>query len=78
MDVSREAANTPPPQLESVLDGLSTDVSLTYFYNHSDRNAIDAKDLLTIASRQNRHFHFHAVDLDKEPAKARGVRRSRL
>ena len=76
LDISREASNTPPPQLESVLDGLRTDVSLIYFYNHSDRNAIDAKDLLTIASRQSRHFQFHAVDLDKEPAKARefGVR----
>jgi len=76
LDVSREAANTPPPQLESVLEGLRTDVSLTYFYNHSDRNAIDAKDLLTVAARQNRHFHFHGIDLDREPAKARafGVR----
>jgi hypothetical protein len=76
LDVSREATNTPPPQLESVLGGLSSDVSLTYFYNHSDRNAIDAKDLLTVASRQNRHFRFHAIDIDKEPAKARefGVR----
>jgi hypothetical protein len=71
LDATREAANTPPPQFESVLDGLSSDVSLTYFYNHSDRNAIDAKDLLTVASRQNPHFHFYAVDIDKEPAKAR-------
>jgi hypothetical protein len=71
LDATREAANTPPPQFESVLDGLSSDVSLTYFYNHSDRNAIDAKDLLTVASRQNPHFHFSAVDIDKEPAKAR-------
>jgi hypothetical protein len=76
LDVSREAANTPAPQLESVLDGLRSDVSLTYFYNHSDRKAIDAKDLLTVASRQNRHFRFQAIDIDKEPAKARefGVR----
>ena len=71
LDATREAANTPPPQFESVLDGLSSDVSLTYFYNHSDRNAIDAKDLLTVAARQNPHFHFFAVDIDKEPAKAR-------
>jgi hypothetical protein len=71
LDVSHEATNTPPPQLESVLSGLRRDVSLTYFYNHSDRNAINAKDLLTVASRQNRHFRFHAIDIDKEPAKAR-------
>ena len=43
LDATRKAANTPPPQFGSVLDGLSSDVSLTYFYNHSDRNAIDAK-----------------------------------
>jgi ABC-2 type transport system permease protein len=71
LDATREAANTPPPQFESVLNGLSSDVSLTYFYNHSDRNAIDAKDLLTVAARQNPHFHFYAIDIDKEPAKAR-------
>ena len=72
LDASREASNSPPPQLESVLDGLNSDVSLAYFYNHSDKNAIGTKDLLTVASRQNRHFRFSAIDLDKEPAKARG------
>jgi ABC-2 type transport system permease protein len=71
LDVSREAANTPPPQFESVLEGLGSEVSLTYFYNHSDRNAVDARDLLSVASRQNGHFHFHPIDIDKEPAKAR-------
>jgi ABC-2 type transport system permease protein len=71
LDATREAENTPPPQFESVLQGLSSDVSLTYFYNHSDRNAIDARDLLTVAARQNQHFHFSPVDIDKEPAKAR-------
>jgi hypothetical protein len=71
LDVTREGTNTPPPQLESVLNGLNTEVSLTYFYNHSDRSAMDAKDLLTVASRQNRHFHFYPIDIDKEPAKAR-------
>ena len=71
LDATRQAANTPPPQFASALDGLKSDVSLTYFYNHSDRNAIDAKDLLTVAARQNPHFHFSAVDIDKEPAKAR-------
>ena len=75
-DVSREGANTPPQQLEAVLGGLTSDVSLTYFYNAGDDNALKAKDLLTIAGRQNRRFHFRAVDIDKEPATARafGVR----
>ncbi len=75
-DLTREAANTPPPQLQAVVDGLNTDLSLTYFYNSADENALKAKDLLAIASRQNRHFHLRAVDLDKEPATARrfGIR----
>ncbi len=71
LDLSREAANTPPPQLESVIEGLKTDVSLTYFYNNADEYALKAKDLLAIASRRNLHFHVRAVDLDKEPATAR-------
>jgi hypothetical protein len=76
LDLSREAANTPPPQFASVVDELQTDISLTYFYNSADANALKAKDLLTIASRANRHIHFRAVDLDKEPALARefGIR----
>lgn len=75
-DLTREGANTPPPQLQSVVEGLRTDVSLTYFYNSADENALKAKELLTIAARQNRHFHVRAIDLDKEPATARrlGIR----
>jgi ABC-2 type transport system permease protein len=75
-DLTREGANTLPPQLESVVDGLTTDVSLTYFYNSADENALKVTDLLAIASRQNPHFRARAVDLDKEPAMARrfGIR----
>jgi hypothetical protein len=75
-DLSREAANTPPPQLQTVVEGLKTDISLTYFYNSADEYALKAAELLTIAARQNGHFQVRAVDLDKEPATARrfGVR----
>src|SRR5579863_6037748 len=75
-DVSREASNTPPQQLEAVVSGLQSDIALTYLYNSADEHALKAADLLTIASRQNRHLHFHAIDLDKDPAVARrlGVR----
>jgi ABC-2 type transport system permease protein len=76
LDLSREGANTPPPQLESLVDGLKTDVTLTYFYNSADENALKARDLLSVAARQNEHFRFRDFDLDKEPAAARrlGVR----
>jgi hypothetical protein len=75
-DLTREGINTPPPQLTAVVEGLNSDVSLTYFYNSADDNALKAKDLLSIAARQNGHFHVHTVDLDKEPAAARrfGIR----
>jgi ABC-2 type transport system permease protein len=70
-DLSREAANTPPPQLAAVIASLTTELSLIYFYNSADENALKAKELLEIGSRQNAHFHARAVDLDKEPAMAR-------
>jgi hypothetical protein len=34
-----EGINTPPPQAKSV-EALNTDVSLTYFYNNGDGNAL--------------------------------------
>ncbi len=75
-DLSQEGINTPPPQLASVVDGLNTDVTLTYFYNAGDENALRAKDLLTIAARKNNRFHVAFVDLDNDPATTRayGVR----
>lgn len=76
IDASSEGINSPPPQLAAVLGSLGSDVSLTYFFNADDPNALEAKELLTIAARQNAHLRFRAVDLDKEPALARefGVR----
>ena len=71
VDLSREGINTPPPQLQSVVQGLRSNISLTYFYNAADGNALAARALLTVASRENQHFHFRAVDLDREPAIAR-------
>src|ERR1700753_435496 len=76
LDLSRDAANSPPPQLQTVLAGLKSEVSLFFFYNSSDANAYKAKELLTVAGRENRHFNFRAIDVDREPAEARsfGVR----
>jgi hypothetical protein len=75
-DLSRDGANAPPPQLDAVVDGLKTDIAVTYFYNSGDGNALHAKDLLAIASRRNGHLRLRAVDLDQEPALARrfGIR----
>ncbi len=73
VDLSREGINTPPPQLQSVVQDLHSEVWLTYFYNAADGNALAARALLTVASRENQHFHFRAVDLDREPAVARNL-----
>ena len=78
LDATRQAANTPPPQFGSALDGLSSDVSLTYFYNHSDRNAIDAKDLLTVASRQKSALPFLRHRHRQGAGEGAGIRGSRL
>jgi hypothetical protein len=76
LDVSREGANTPPPQLQSLVEALKTDMALTYFYNAADGNAVKAHELLAFAARQNPRLRVRAVDLDKEPATARrfGIR----
>ena len=39
-DVTREGRNTPPAQLTDVIDHLRAPLSLTYFYNTGDANAI--------------------------------------
>jgi hypothetical protein len=75
-DVSREGRNTPPSQLTTVVGNLRAPLSLTYFYNAGDPNALNAKDLIAIAAHGHPLFAFRAIDLDKEPGLARdlGVR----
>ena len=72
-DVSREGRNTPPPQFAAVVDHLRAPLSLTYFYNNGDDNALIARDLIAIAARGHPLFAFRAIDLDKEPGLARDV-----
>ena len=72
-DVSREGRNTPPAQLTTVVDNLHAPLSLTYFYNAGDPNALAAKELITIAAHGHPLFAFRAIDLDKEPGLARDV-----
>ena len=72
-DVSREGRNTPPAQFTAVVDHLQAPLSLTYFYNSGDDNALIARDLIEIAARGHPLFAFRAIDLDKEPGLARDV-----
>jgi len=70
-DVSREGRNTPPRQLTDAIDHLHAPLSLTYFYNAGDANALAVRDLITIAARNQPFLAFHPIDLDKEPGLAR-------
>src|SRR5580704_1764102 len=70
-DVSREGRNTPPAQLTAIIDHLRSPLSLTYFYNSGDGNALVAKELIDVAARGHPLFAFRAIDLDKEPGLAR-------
>ena len=71
LDVSREGRNTPPRQFTAVIEHLRGPLSLTYFYNSGDGNALIARDLITIVARAHPLFTFRAIDLDKEPGLAR-------
>src|SRR5579883_303066 len=75
-DATREGSNTPPRQLADVVGGLRTPLSLVYFYNASDPNALGVRDMIEIAARNQPLLAFRAIDLDKEPGLARdlGVR----
>jgi hypothetical protein len=72
-DATREGLNTPPHQLTEVIDGLRSPLSLTYFYNASDPNALAVRDMVEIAARNHPLLQFRAIDLDKEPGLARDI-----
>jgi ABC-type uncharacterized transport system involved in gliding motility auxiliary subunit len=75
-DLTATGSFTPPTELQTVSDSLDRDVSLTYFYNGQDGDALQAKDALSILGRRARHLRVRVLDLDNEPVAARnyGVR----
>ena len=72
-DATREGVNTPPQQLTDVVDELRSPLSLAYFYNASDPNALAVRDMIEIAARNHPLLAFRAIDLDKEPGLARDI-----
>src|SRR5260370_42149295 len=72
-DVTREGRNTPPQQLTDVIDQLHAPLSLSYFYNAGDPNALAVRDLIEIAARNHPLLAFRAIDLDSEPRLARDI-----
>jgi ABC-type uncharacterized transport system len=72
-DATREGRNTPPRQFTDVIAHLQAPLSLTYFYNAGDPNALAARDLIAISARAHPLLAFRAIDLDKEPGLARDI-----
>jgi hypothetical protein len=72
-DATREGLNTPPRQLTDVVDQLRSPLSLVYFYNASDPNALATRDMIESAARNHPLLAFRAIDLDKEPGLARDI-----
>jgi hypothetical protein len=75
-DLTREGIFTPSRQAETVVDRLSRDVTLTYFYQSQDQQGRRAKDMVEVLGRRNPRLHVRTVDPDKQPTVANnyGVR----
>ena len=69
-DLTREGIFTPSKQAESVVDRLSRDVKLTYFYQAQDQEGRRAKDMVEVLGRRNPYLHVRTVDPDKQPTVA--------
>jgi hypothetical protein len=69
-DLTREAVFTPSKQAENVVDRLSQDVTLTYFYQAQDQQGRRAKDMVEVLGRRNPRLHVRTVDPDKQPTVA--------
>ncbi len=69
-DLTREGVFTPAKEAENVVDGLSRDVKLTYFYQSQDQEGRRAKDMVEVLGRRNPRLHVRTVDPDKQPTVA--------
>jgi len=69
-DLTREGVFTPAKQAENVVDRLSRDVELTYFYQSQDQEGRRAKDMVEVLGRRNPRLHVRTVDPDKQPTVA--------
>lgn len=76
VDLTRERAFTPSAPAEEVVDGLTREVTLTYFYHARDEAGLRAKHLVEVLGRRNPLLQVRTVDPDRQPtlAKTYGVR----
>jgi len=75
-DLTRERVFTPSRQALEVVDRLSQDVDLTYFYHAQDPNSKRLKELMAVLGRRNPRLHVRTIDPDSQPSLAHtyGVR----
>ena len=75
-DLTRERVFTPSRQALEVVDRLSQDVALTYFYHAQDPNGKRLKELMAVLGRRNPRLHVRTIDPDSQPSLAHtyGVR----
>lgn len=75
-DLTRERVFTPSRQAEEVVDRLTRDVTLTYFYQAQDQQGRRARDMVEVLGRRNPRLHVRTIDPDKQPTVAQtyGVR----
>jgi hypothetical protein len=75
-DLTRERVFTPSRQALEVVDRLSQDVALTYFYHAQDPHGKRLKELMAVLGRRNPRLHVRTIDPDRQPSLAHthGVR----
>ena len=73
-DVTPGKKFTLSPQSLQILSSLTDDLEVTIFYKKGEEGTY--QDLLKMCSRASDKFHYHVIDLDKNPAKAQsyGIR----
>lgn len=76
VDLTREKVFTPSRRAQEVVDGLTQDVKLTYFFQAQDPAGKRARDMVEILGRRNPRLRVRTVDPDKQPTVAEtfGVR----
>jgi hypothetical protein len=71
LDLTRERTYTPSAAAMRVVDELSREVKITYFYHSQDAAGQRGRDILRVMERRNPLLTVRAVDPDKEPMLAR-------
>jgi hypothetical protein len=66
-DVTRSHAFTPSAEARRVIQGLRTDVELTYFYQKQNPAGRAAKRMVEIMGRASPRLHVRTVDPDQQP-----------